>query len=126
MPWHVLWVAIGGAAGAVARYQVSISVQQRWPHSFPWGTLVVNLVGCLAIGLLAQAYQSGWLNPTARLLLTTGFLGSLTTFSTFGYETIVCLQEHGPRLALANVAANLLLGLAAVAVGMWLGRLITA
>ena len=122
MPWHLIGIALGGAIGAVARYQVSVVVLQRWPHTFPWGTLVVNVAGCLAIGLLAQAAHHGWVSPSARMFLGTGLLGALTTFSTFGYETVVCFQEHGARLALANVAANIVLGIAAVAVGLWLGR----
>lgn len=85
----VFAVAVGGAFGAVARYGVSIWMMQQFGGGFPWGTLAVNLVGCFLLGLLDGFVVSGQLvSAEARLLLGTGFLGALTTFSTFSVETI--------------------------------------
>ncbi len=121
---HVMLVALGGAIGAVCRYLIGFGLQHRWPSSFPVGTLVVNVMGCLFIGVLGQANFAAALSPTMRLLIGTGLLGSLTTFSTFGYETLRCFDEQGLRVAVTNVVANLLLGFIAVWCGFQLGRLI--
>lgn len=121
---QVLWVAAGGAAGAVMRYLISDWMYRRWPSAFPWGTLTVNVAGCLLIGVMAHAIQTTALSPAMRLLLVTGLLGALTTFSTFGLETIRCLHDHHWQLALANILANVMLGVLAVSLGMTLGRLL--
>jgi len=113
-------IGAGGFVGAVLRYVVS-GVAQSLSHSagFPYGTLVVNLSGCLMIGFLARlADLQGVFGPETRLFLFIGLLGAFTTFSTFGNETYTLLQggEIGP--ALLNIGASVLLGLAAV----WLGQ----
>jgi len=116
---NALVVGLGGFVGAAMRYLVS-----GWAPSllrvgpFPVGTAVVNVAGCLAIGLLG-----GWaenlpaLGPTSRLLLFTGLLGGFTTYSAFGYETVALLRDGETLLALANVSLHLFLGFAAVAIG---------
>ncbi len=117
-------VAIAGAAGAVSRYVVGLgAVRILGPH-FPYATLLVNVLGCLLLGLLLEVEQNTTLvsQPT-RLFLAVGFLGAFTTFSTFGYETFTQLNNGTVRLALINVSANLVLGLAAVWLGWWLARL---
>lgn len=114
---NLLYIGIGGFIGAIARWGLS-GLPHRWlDGSFPWGTLLVNVLGCLAIGALMFLVEDRrMLTPQIRLLIITGFLGSLTTFSTFGYETLR-LFENGPGPALANIGANCIIGLAAV----WLG-----
>ena len=112
-----LWVGVGGFFGAVARYLVSGWAQRFMVGSFPLGTLVVNVAGCFALGVLMAWLDRGLLSPAMRQLLAVGFLGALTTFSTFGYETFDLLRGGEAGLALASVAANLLVGLLAV----WLG-----
>lgn len=117
----MLAVAIGGALGAVARYSVALALAE---HRFAYATLLVNLLGCFLIGLLLQ----GSLLATVRLPIlehpgvTIGFLGGLTTFSTFGYETLRLIENQQWLLALANVAANVLLGCGAVALGFAISR----
>lgn len=126
-PWltHGLLVGTGGFLGAVARYAVSGAVHRftGFP-AFPYGTLVVNLAGCAAIGLLA-----GWvetrqvLGPEARLFLFIGVLGSFTTFSTFGYETLALLRDGATIRAAANVLLHVGLGIGAAWGGLTLSRL---
>jgi CrcB protein len=114
-----LVVGAGGFCGAVARVAVAGAVQRWAPASqFPYGTLAVNVVGCLAIGVVAGVAEvHGLLGPRARLFLVLGFLGSFTTFSTFGHETMMLALEARPLAAAANVALQVVAGLAAC----WLG-----
>lgn len=115
----LLAVAVGGAAGAVTRYCLSAWVHQRLGVSFPFGTLAVNVLGCFLLGVLAQyAHGVQDIPLQLRLLLATGGLGALTTFSTFGYETIVYYHDRGAPVALLNVLANLVLGITAVLLGI--------
>lgn len=120
----LLFVAIGGAVGAVLRYVISVAVQQKWTTPFPLGTLCVNVIGCFAIGLAAQAHLANVLSPVARLMIVTGLLGALTTFSTFGHETYRTFFEHGGWWATGNIAANVIIGLLAVVLGAILGRFV--
>ncbi len=117
-------LAAFGALGAIGRYAVSGWMAQWWGTGFPYGTLVVNVVGCFLLGVVVQIglATTGVLSGTMRTALGIGLLGSFTTFSTFGYETIRYLEEGARLLAFANVAANLLLGLAAVWAGLALAR----
>jgi len=118
--WNVLLVMLGGSLGAVCRYGVS-RVAAAWLGSgFPWGTLVVNLGGCLLIGLVFGMTDRGTTHPSERLFFVTGFLGALTTFSTFALETTQ-VAPGSWALAGANFLANNLAGLALVIGGMWLG-----
>lgn len=116
-------VAMGGAVGAVTRYSLSRFVELWLGTAFPWGTLAVNVLGCLIIGLVM-----GWVSTRAelsdavRLLLVVGFLGSLTTFSTFGADTITLVRDDHVLQALGNVALNLVVGFGAVVVGFVLAR----
>ncbi|MDF1837152.1 MAG: fluoride efflux transporter CrcB [Planctomycetota bacterium] len=113
-------VALGGAAGAVARFAVSGRLGTVGGSGFPLGTLAVNVLGCLVIGyLLGFGESRDWLGERARWFLVTGFLGSFTTFSTFGHETL-SLVERGHSMAAAGyVAASLAASGVAVLVGVW-------
>jgi CrcB protein len=113
----LLLVALGGAAGSVARHLVSLLALGALGAGFPWGTLAVNIAGSAAIGLAAGSGIEG----QARLLLVTGFLGGFTTFSAFSLET-AGLFERSPLLAAAYVAASIGLGLAAFALAWWVMR----
>ncbi len=118
-------IAAGGAAGAVARYFVSLWFAQRLGMFFPYGTLVVNIAGCFIIGfVMTLINERVVLSEHWRLLSVVGFAGGLTTFSTYSYETLKLLQNGEPFLALANVFLNLLLGFLALLVGVFLARLI--
>ena len=116
----ILLIGLGGSLGAILRYLVSGGVQ-GWSGSgaFPYGTLSVNLLGCLVIGLLSQLVElRGLFSPDARAFLFIGTLGAFTTFSTFGNETMQLMREGELFLSLANICAQILLGLTAV----WLGH----
>jgi CrcB protein len=117
---QIVLVGLGGFLGSVGRYLLALVVTQ-WSGAsrFPAATLVVNVIGCLAIGALSGvATRSEFLTPTLRLFLITGLLGGFTTFSAFGYETFLLGKESLGALALANVAAQIVIGLGAV----WLGH----
>ena len=114
----LLFVALGGSLGAISRYLVSLGARNLWGESFPLGTLLVNVIGCLLIGILAGIGMDQ-LPPPLQKFMVVGLLGSLTTFSTFGLDTFELFQRQ-PLLALGNIAANVLIGLAAVAAGYWL------
>ena len=123
---EILWVGVGGFAGAVLRYLTNGMVQ-RWTANsrLPHGTMAVNIIGCLVIGLLSHlADTRGILNTQLRLLILIGFLGAFTTFSTFGDETLSLFQDAKGGVALLNIGAHLLLGLVAVWGGQGLARVI--
>ncbi|MEW9531637.1 fluoride efflux transporter CrcB [Microbispora sp. NPDC049125] len=99
-------VFVGGAVGAPVRYLLDRLVQRWHDGAFPWGTLTVNLLGSFVLGLLSATDPAG----VARALLGTGFCGALTTFSTFGYETVRLLEEGSARAAAVNALGGLALG----------------
>ena len=118
-----LWICLGGAAGTGARYLLSGWALVALGTTFPWGTLVVNLLGSFLLGLIMQVgVATPLLSPTLRLALTTGVMGGFTTYSTFNYETIRYVQDGSWLLAFGNVAATLAGCLAAGFAGIWAGR----
>ena len=123
---QILAVGLGGFVGAISRYVLSGMVmhfvQEKLGRTFPAGTLVVNVLGCLIIGVLMAYVLAQQLSDNMQLFLITGILGSLTTFSTFGYETVALIQNSEPQLAFWNVAANVCIGFAAVSAGMILAK----
>jgi CrcB protein len=120
--WFLLF--IGGGIGTVLRYQLSGFVQDQLGATFPWGTFVVNVTGCLAIGILATlADEQGMLGSPARLFLMVGVTGGYTTFSTFGLETWRLLQAGDFASAFANAAGSVVVGLIGLVIGVFLGRL---
>jgi fluoride exporter len=121
----LLLVAMGGAAGSVARYLVSGWVQPAGMLRFPWGTTVVNLLGCLLIGLFAEGFGGRSLLPaTWRLPLLVGFIGAFTTFSTYSYEILQLLGSGQGLAALLNLLLQPAGGLVGVWVGMQLARIV--
>ncbi|BCJ71804.1 putative fluoride ion transporter CrcB 2 [Catellatospora sp. IY07-71] len=113
----VLLVALGAAVGAPLRYLVDRAVQSRHDSVFPWGTLVVNVAGSFVLGLLAGGTVAGAVPGSLMFLLGTGFCGALTTYSTFGYETLRLAETGATGLAVLNVAVSATLGLGAAAAG---------
>ena len=117
-----LVIALGGAIGALARYAVAGGAQ-RWAGGlFPVGTLTVNALGCLAIGILWVAFEHSSASPELRAMVLVGGLGAFTTFSTFGFETMQLVRDGELKLAAFNVLANNGLGFAMVLAGMAIGR----
>ena len=119
-----LLVMLGGSLGAATRYGVSLLTARLWGPQFPYGTMVVNLAGCFLIGLLfALADRSRLLTPDVRLLLITGYLGALTTFSTFSLETVNAGRAGLTLQSLTNILINNLGGLSLTWLGLRLGGL---
>lgn len=117
--------AIGGGCGAALRYWISAWAAQRW-IAFPYGTLLVNLTGCFLLGFfMTVTAQHEALPPFMRPLFVAGFLGGLTTFSTFSFDSLQLLLSGNTLQAFANIAGNLLLGLAATFAGLLLGRFVS-
>jgi CrcB protein len=121
-----LWiVALGGAIGSVARYVLSGAVQRAYPTFFPTGTLAVNLVGCLIVGLVGGlALRPVGLSLGARLFLVTGICGGFTTFSAFGFETFQLLSAGELWQAGVNALVQMVGGLIAVWAGIVVSRLL--
>lgn len=112
----ILLLSLGGIFGVLARYGLSGVIQGN-RVGFPVGTLVVNIVGCLAMGVLGRWLEIGIVKPELRYLLGLGFLGAFTTFSSFSYETLRLLLAHNITAALLNVAGSLIGCLLAVFIG---------
>lgn len=118
MNW--LLVIAGAAVGAPLRYLTDRAVQTRHDTVFPWGTLTVNVGGCLVLGLLTGAVTAGAASSPVQLLLGTGLCGALTTYSTFSYETLRLAEDGARFYAAANVVASVVAGLGAVFAGVTL------
>lgn len=125
--WAVklLLVMAGGSLGALSRHCVSLLAASLFGTRFPWGTLMVNLSGCFLIGLCFALAERGFrlMSPSARLFFMTGFLGSLTTFSTFALESVNAMRAQACLIMAANLLLNNVLGVALVFLGMRVGRL---
>lgn len=121
--YQVLLIAFGGSLGAVARYSVSSYILQSVNDVFPWGTLIVNLSGSFLIGVFIELFDHVVVPPNLRSLITIGFLGAYTTFSTYSLETINLLRDGELRLATANILANNVLALVLLIAGIYCSRI---
>ena len=121
---QLVLVGAGGFIGSAMRFVVSSSVQRMIaPSLMPFGTLAVNVIGCLAIGILGGLAESrAVLEPGQRLFLMAGILGGFTTFSAFAFETLALLQDQAYAKAAFNVVAQLVLGIGAATAGYALAR----
>ncbi|MGW1491478.1 fluoride efflux transporter CrcB [Streptomyces sp. NBC_00191] len=120
MNW--LLVALGAAIGAPLRFLTDRAVQTRHDSVFPWGTLAVNVVGCLVLGVLTGAVTAGAASSHVQLFLGTGLCGALTTYSTFSYETLRLVEDGAKFYAAVNVIAGVVAGLGAVFAGVLFGE----
>jgi CrcB protein len=115
---NILWVGLGGGVGSIARYLCQRALGSWFLNPFPVGTFVVNVSGCFLIGLIhAIAVKTNTLNPESRLLLTTGFCGGYTTFSSFAYENADLLRAGNFLYPALYISLSVLLGVAAVFAG---------
>jgi len=116
-------VMLGGSLGALSRYLVALATVACLGTGFPWGTLLVNLGGCFFIGLaMSLAERSFIVGPSVRVFFVTGYLGALTTFSTYAMESVAAAKAGMFRLVLVNVVLNNLVGVVLVLVGWRVGR----
>ncbi|MGH7457661.1 MAG: fluoride efflux transporter CrcB [Longimicrobiaceae bacterium] len=118
----LLYLAAGGVLGTLARYGLGGWVHSWAGAAFPWGTLVVNVLGSFALGFLIRFTEAITLAPDLRALLTVGFCGAFTTFSTLSYETVALMQAGEWTRALLYAFCSFALGIAAVAVGLVLAE----
>ncbi|GAA2335204.1 hypothetical protein GCM10009854_08790 [Saccharopolyspora halophila] len=116
----VLLVALGGAVGACLRFLADRWVQAQHDTGFPWGTLAVNAAGSLLLGLLTGAALFGMSPPLVRPLIGVGLCGALTTYSTFGYESVKLVTDGARWFAVLNVLGTVLAGLGAGGIGLLL------
>ncbi len=120
---NVLAIALGAAIGANLRYGIGLWAAQRFGTAWPYGTFIINLLGCLLIGvLLTLAANRLTLSEPVRLMLVTGLLGGFTTFSTFGYESFTLFNAGNWLAAAGYVGGSVVGGLIAVVIGVGLGR----
>ena len=120
---NVLLVALGSMFGGVARYICSLQIAERYVTEFPYGTFVVNLVGCFLVGCfygLAERFE--WFSPDLRLMLTVGFCGGFTTFSSFAYENVRLLQERDYTTFGSYALLSVVIGLLAAFAGLSLSK----
>lgn len=122
----IVAVLVGGGIGSLCRFLVGHYLGALLGTTFPWATLFVNVAGSLWLGFIATVaiQKPGTIDPVMRLLLTTGFAGGFTTFSTLTYESIALYEQGGIGIAMANIGANLIVGLIAVFLGGILARAI--
>jgi len=122
---RILLIGLAGLAGTLCRYWLSGVIARRYGETFPVGTLVVNALGCLLIGLLFYLLQERYVvGQTARTVVLVGLLGGFTTFSSYGLQTFMLIRNGEFAYAAANVFASNLLCLASVWGGYTLGRLL--
>jgi fluoride exporter len=120
-PILFLAIAAGGFVGAPSRYLLDRAVNRRTDSELPWGTFLINLTGSFLLGLLTGMVLTHHLGSVPNALVGTGFCGAYTTFSTFTYETLRLVEEGELRLAALNVAASVVIGLAAATAGVAVG-----
>jgi len=118
----ILLIALGGAIGSVVRYLLQQAVQGLTHHNFPVGTLVVNIAGCLIIGVLAKVFMHAQTEQALRVALMTGFCGGFTTFSAFSLETFALIQGGEWARAAVYVALSAVICVGATAAGFAIGK----
>jgi CrcB protein len=118
-------IALGGALGAIARYQLAAMVQARIPAGFPLGTFIVNITGCFVMGVATTLLTERLVvHPNWRFLIPIGFVGAYTTFSTFELETFRAISEGSWLIGAGNVVGSVLAGYAALWIGIVLPRML--
>lgn len=115
---ELLLIILGGGIGSACRYLMSTFANRHFGNSFAWGTMTVNLLGCLLIGFLVGLVDRSILSKAYRLFLVTGFLGGFTTFSSFSLESIGMMLEGSIGKGLLNIGVNIVLGLGLTLIGL--------
>lgn len=122
---NLLLIGLGGGVGSMARYLCQKWFSENYPYTFPWGTFVVNLLGCFLIGVIyAASEKTSLLSPQVRLLLITGFCGGFTTFSTFAFENMGLLRSGDVVYFLIYTVSSVVLGIAGVFGGIAIMKLL--
>ncbi len=125
MVQKIVWIALAGAIGTLARYGLGAIVQRWFNHGFPWGTFVVNVLGCFAFGLVwTMAADRQVLSPELRVIVLVGFMGAFTTFSSFIFESGQMVRATQWLMAGANILGQVVIGTAGLFLGFALGRMV--
>ncbi|OHB54814.1 MAG: chromosome condensation protein CrcB [Planctomycetes bacterium RBG_13_44_8b] len=125
MPQKILYIALAGAAGTLARYWLSGIVQRNITAQFPFGTAAVNIIGCLVFGLLWAVLENRLsISGQTRIIIFVGFFGAFTTFSSVMFETAQMLDESQWLWASANIILQNVLGLVSIIIGLTIGRFV--
>jgi fluoride exporter len=119
---QLIAIGVGGAIGAMLRFIISGIAYNILGQNFPWGTLVVNMIGCFLIGFLAQLFEEIAISPNLRVLILVGGLGAFTTFSTYALENVNLLRNSQFGIAFLNVLVSTVLGVVFVFLGMALAN----
>jgi CrcB protein len=121
--WQLLWLSLTGAVGTLCRYWLDGLISNLIGKSFPWGILIVNVLGCFLFGLVwPLAEERLVISGETRTIILIGFMGSFTTFSTFTFQTAQFLRDSQWLLAAANIVAQVVLGLVFLSLGLALGN----
>ena len=121
---QMLYIALGGSAGAVSRYLISGAISRASNEVFPWGTMAVNLFGSLLIGFFIELFSRSLIPENLRSFLIIGFLGAFTTFSAYAMESIDLLRGNEIKFFFQNVLIHNMLGLVCVIFGIYLSRIV--
>lgn len=113
----IIYIAIGGAVGAILRYSISGYAYRSFEGALPWGTLAVNLIGCFAIGILWNVFETMAHSPNTRAFIFIGILGAFTTFSTFGIESFHLFKEGQIKYGIINILISNIGGIGLVFLG---------
>lgn len=117
----LLLVGLGGGIGSICRYLTGLYVHKYLPTIFPWGTFLINVIGCFLIGLMMGLFDRGhWTDPDLKFLLVVGICGGFTTFSAFSMENINLLQNHQVLYAFIYIISSVVLGLMATGAGFFM------
>ncbi|PZP38910.1 MAG: fluoride efflux transporter CrcB [Pseudomonas fluorescens] len=119
---NILLVFVGGGLGSIARYLMGLAATRIFGVAFPYGTLSVNVLGGLLMGLFIGWMSTRNAHPTLQLFFATGILGGFTTFSSFTLEAVLLWQRNEPLLAAAYIAASVILAITALCLGLYLSR----
>ncbi|MEO0437972.1 MAG: fluoride efflux transporter CrcB [Pseudomonadota bacterium] len=119
---HIAFIAAGGAAGALARYWVGVTVREAWAFSWPFATFLINVSGSLCMGVMFVLIERSQIHPDWRSIIMVGFLGAFTTFSTFSLETVELWEKVSASIAIAYALGTTTCCVLAAALGIFLTR----
>jgi len=120
---NLFYIALGGAVGSILRYVIQYSIHKNFPNAFPYGTFLVNILGCFLVGLLVSIFaKESHLSQNLELLLIVGFCGGFTTFSTFAYDGNALISQGRIGYAFIYIGISVFVGMVVAYLGFKLGK----